>query len=88
MQCFGNIEIVSMQERDWLLDLFDEDYEPTELISVLSAKYTPPTLQNTEGEPLWQCEAVLRPCRPGTVHRWIGRAVPRLRASSQRSLPA
>lgn len=64
MQCFGGIEIVSMQERDWLLDLFDEDYEATELISVLSAKYAPPTLQNTEGEPLLQCEAVVRPSDP------------------------
>lgn len=64
MQCFGGIEIVSMQERDWLLELFDREYESGELIAALSAKFAPPTLQNTEGEPLMQCEAVIHPSDP------------------------
>jgi tetratricopeptide (TPR) repeat protein len=64
MQCFGGIEIVSMRERDRLLELFDAEYGPAELVEVLSAKYAPPTLQNTEGEPMLQCEAVVRPSDP------------------------
>jgi len=60
VQCFGGLEVVSMGERDMLLALLDADPEPEDLVALLSAKFAPPTLQNTEGEDLVLCEATLR----------------------------
>lgn len=60
VQCFGGIEVVPLHERDPLIKLLDSEPEPAELVAFLSARFTPPGLQNTEGDPLVFCEATLR----------------------------
>lgn len=60
MQIFGGIEPVSLGERDELIALLDNDPDPVELVAVLSRRFTPPVLQNTEGESMVMCDATLR----------------------------
>lgn len=60
VQCFGGMEVVSLHERDMLLKLLDSEPEPAEIVGFLSARFAPPELQNTEGDPLVFCEATLR----------------------------
>ena len=59
VQCFGGLEPVALHERDRLLDLLDSEPDPDQLVACLSARFTPPVLQNTEGEPLVLCSATL-----------------------------
>ncbi|CCG03605.1 SEC-C metal-binding domain-containing protein [Blastococcus saxobsidens] len=60
IQCFGGMEPVQLHERDALLDLLDREPEPQALVEFLSARFAPPELRNTEGDPMVQCEATLR----------------------------
>lgn len=59
MQIFGGLEPVSVGERDRLIALLDGGPDPIELVAFLSARFAPPTLQNTEGEPTVLCNATL-----------------------------
>lgn len=66
-QCFGGIEPVALHERDELLQLLDGEPAPGELVWFLSRRFAPPVLQNTEGNPLVLCEAVLRSDDPSAL---------------------
>ncbi len=68
MQIFGGLEPVSIGERDHLVALLDDDPDPVELVAFLSARFAPPTLTNTEGEPTVLCDAQLK---VGDVERLI-----------------
>lgn len=59
IQCFGGLEPVALHERDRLLELLDSEPDPDSLVAMLSARFAPPVLQNTEGEPLVLCSATL-----------------------------
>lgn len=67
VQCFGGIEPVALHERDELLALLDGEPEAEDLIAILSRRFAPPTLQNTESEPLVLCEAILRTVDPSAL---------------------
>lgn len=60
VQIFGGFEMVTLRERDDLIALLDGGAGSEELVALLSARFAPPQLQNTEGEPLVMCEATLR----------------------------
>lgn len=68
MQLFGGGEPVQLHQLDGLLALLDEEPEPDEIVAFFSDRYAPPTLQNTEGDPLLLCRAeVTTPDLPGLV---------------------
>ncbi len=73
MQIFGGIEPVSLGERDELIALLDNDPDPVELVAFLSRKFAPPVLQNTEGESLVMCDAMLRITDPALLARSLDR---------------
>ena len=60
MQIFGGAEPVSLGLRDELIALLDGDPDPVQLVAMLSRRFVPPALQNTEGEPLVLCDATLQ----------------------------
>ena len=60
MQIFGGLHPVSVGERDGLIALLDDAPDPIELVALLSRRFAPPALVNTEGEPLMLCDATLR----------------------------
>ena len=60
MQFLGGIEPVALHERDPLIALLDSEPDELTLVAQLSGRFTPPTLTNTEGDPLLFCEAVVR----------------------------
>ena len=51
-QMFGGVESVSLMQRDALIELFDDAPDPVDVVAALSARYAPPTLVTTTGEPL------------------------------------
>ena len=51
-QIIGGAEPVRLADLDALLELLDERPDPAVLVALLSRRFAPPTLQNTEGEPL------------------------------------
>lgn len=57
---FGGLEPIAMGERAEIIDLLDGEPDPGELVTRLSARFAPPRLSNTEGDPLVLCEADLR----------------------------
>jgi hypothetical protein len=59
MQLFGGLEPVAVRERDRLIELLDGGPDPVTLVAQLSRRFAPPTLVNTEGDPLAICEATL-----------------------------
>lgn len=59
VQCFGGMEPVALHQRDELLELLDDEPGPEELVALLSGRFAPPVLQNTEGHPLVFCDATL-----------------------------
>lgn len=73
MQVFGGIEPVPAMIRDELIRLLDEEVDPTALCEILSRRLAPPTLQNTEGEPLVFCELRLRVSDPEVVAAGLDR---------------
>ena len=60
MQFFGGLEPVALHDRDQLIAMLDSEPDPVELVSLLTRRFAPPSLQNTEGDPLVLCEATLR----------------------------
>ncbi len=69
-QIFGGIEPVALHERDELIALLDSGPDPLDLVFFLTRRFAPPTLQNTEGDPLVLCETTLRTSDPAalTIH--------------------
>jgi hypothetical protein len=67
MQVFGGIEPVALHERDALIALLDAEPDPVELVAYLSRRFAPPTLVNTEGDPLAICEATVRVSNPAAI---------------------
>ena len=59
-QFFGGIEPVALYERDPLIDLLDSGPDAVTLVAELSRRFAPPTLTNTEGDPLGICEGSVR----------------------------
>jgi tetratricopeptide (TPR) repeat protein len=74
IQIFGAFEKVALRERDDLIALLDAGPEPEEVAALLSARYAPPQLQNTEGEPMVMCEATLRSDNPVALAGLLDRA--------------
>jgi tetratricopeptide (TPR) repeat protein len=64
MQIFGGIEPVGLAQRDELIALLDSGPDPVDLVEFLTRRFAPPTLCNTEGDPLVLCEASLRSANP------------------------
>lgn len=60
VQIFGGIEPVGLHERDSLIAVLDAEPDPVELVAYLSRRFAPPTLTNTEGDPMAICEATVR----------------------------
>ena len=60
MQIFGGMEPVALHQRAALIDLLDSEPDPVELVDFLSRRFAPPTLVNTEREPIVMCEAVIQ----------------------------
>ena len=60
MQFFGGLEPVALHERDALIALLDTDPDPIELVAWLSRRFAPPTLVNSDGDPLAMCRATVR----------------------------
>lgn len=59
-QFFGGVEPVALRDRDPLIDLLDSEPDPVDLVEFLSRRFAPPTLVNTEGDPLTMCQATVR----------------------------
>src|ERR1700730_620734 len=59
-QFFAGIEPVALYERDPLIDLLDSGPDALTLVAELSRRFAPPTLTNTEGDPLGICEGSVR----------------------------
>jgi len=64
MQIFGGMEPLSLVERDQLVAMLDDEPDPLDLVAVLSRRFAPPVLNNTEGEPMLLCDATLRVTDP------------------------
>lgn len=67
MQFFGGIEPVALPERDALIDLLDKEPDPVTLVAYLTRRFAPPTLVNTEGESLAQCQARVQVSDPAAL---------------------
>jgi hypothetical protein len=78
MQFFGGIEPVALHERDGLIALLDAEPDPVELVEYLSRRFAPPTLTNTEGDPLAICEATVRVGDPDGIESALDDAYDRL----------
>jgi tetratricopeptide (TPR) repeat protein len=66
-QIFGGVEPVALHQRDELISLLDDAPDPLDLVALLTRRFAPPTLRNTEGEPLVLCEATLRTPDPAAL---------------------
>ncbi|MDN4516688.1 SEC-C domain-containing protein [Mycolicibacterium austroafricanum] len=66
-QFFGGLEPVALHQRDALIALLDEGPDPVDLVAFLSLRFAPPTLTNTEGDPLIICEATVRVSDPAAM---------------------
>lgn len=67
IQIFGGVVPVALPERDRLIALLDSEPDPEQLATFFSARFAPPKLQNTEGEPMVLCEATLRTEDPDSL---------------------
>lgn len=70
MQIFGGLEPLSLVERDQLVAILDDEPDPIELVAVLSRRFAPPVLNNTEGEPMLLCDPAGH--RPGGLAAELG----------------
>ena len=59
-QFYGGLEPVALHERNSLIELLDSEPDPVDLVEFLTRRFAPPTLVNTEGDPLVMCEATVR----------------------------
>jgi len=66
---FGGIEPIALHERDPLIELLDDEPDPVTLVAQLTRRFAPPTLVNTEGDPLAICEAGVRVGDPAGIQR-------------------
>lgn len=64
-QIFGGLEPVALHERGPLIELLDSGPDPLTLVAALSRRFAPPTVIDTEGDPLVICEATVRVGDPG-----------------------
>lgn len=78
MQFFGGIEPVALHVRDTLIALLDAEPDPVELVAFLSGRFAPPTLVNTEGDPLAICQATVRVGDPDGIESALDGAYDRL----------
>ncbi|HYO04029.1 MAG TPA: SEC-C domain-containing protein [Mycobacterium sp.] len=78
MQFFGGLEPVALHERDALIALLDAEPDPVELVAYLSRRFAPPTLVNTEGDPLAICEATVRVGDPHSIEAALDETYERL----------
>jgi hypothetical protein len=60
MQLFGGMEPVALHERDALIELLDAEPDPTDLVAFLSRRFAPPTMVNTDGDPIVMCRATVK----------------------------
>jgi len=74
MQFFGGIELVSLRERDVLIELLDSGPDEVTLVEVLTRRFAPPTLTNTEGDLLMVCEAAVHLADPTVLDEVYVRA--------------
>ncbi|MDA0251681.1 MAG: SEC-C domain-containing protein, partial [Actinobacteria bacterium] len=72
-QIFGGLEPLSTTTRDELIALLDDNVGPAPLLEALSARLAPPTLHNTEGEPLVTHEATVRISDPAAISPGLDR---------------
>ena len=69
-QFFGGVEPVGLHQRDEVLAVLDADEpDPIAIVAVLSAGRGPILLQNTEGDPLVLCRAVVVPSNMRSLAR-------------------
>lgn len=66
-QFFGGIDPIALHERGPLIELLDAEPDPVELVAFLSRRFAPPTLVNTEGDPMTVCEAHIRVSDPAAL---------------------
>jgi tetratricopeptide (TPR) repeat protein len=78
MQFFGGMEPVALHERDTLIALLDSEPDPVELVAHLSRRFAPPTLVNTDGDPLAICEATVQVGDPDGIRSALDDAYDRL----------
>lgn len=64
---FGGVEPVGLHERDALIELLDGEPEPEEIVEFCTRRFAPPTLVNTEGDPLVLCRAEFRTGDPAAL---------------------
>lgn len=64
---FGGLEPVALHERDAHIDLLDDDPDPVELVAFLTRRFAPPTLVNTEGEPMVLCQCTVEVSDPPLI---------------------
>ncbi|WP_024440941.1 SEC-C metal-binding domain-containing protein [Mycobacterium sp. UM_WGJ] len=67
VEFFGGIEPVALHQRGPLIELLDSEPDPVELVAFLTRRFAPPTLVNTEGDPMVLCEARVRVSTPIAV---------------------
>ena len=61
-----------------LIDLLDTEPDAVELVAYLSRRFAPPTLTNTEGDPLAICEATVRVGDPAGIEAALDDAYDRV----------
>lgn len=59
-EIWGGIEPVALHARTATIELLDSEPDAEDLVHFLSARLAPPTLVNTEGDPLMMCSATVR----------------------------
>ncbi|MGH3561909.1 MAG: hypothetical protein ACRDTN_08955, partial [Mycobacterium sp.] len=67
MQFFGGVEPIEFRERDTLIELLDDEPDPVTLVAQLSRRFAPPTLANTEGDPMVICESRVQISDPTAI---------------------
>lgn len=67
MQFFGPVVALELFQRDPLITLLDSEPDAEDVVAFLGGLLAPPTLTNTEGEPLVFCTATLHVADPHTV---------------------
>lgn len=67
MLFFGGVEPVALHERDTLIDLLDAGPDPVDLVALLTRRFAPPALTNTEGDPLVICRATVHVSDPAAI---------------------
>jgi SEC-C motif len=81
MQIFGGLEPIALHERGPLIDLLDAVADPVSLVAALSRRFAPPTLTNTEGDPLMMCEATVRVEDPAKIEAALDETYDRVEAA-------